>query len=94
MFSLLTDEYDKRYGINEDHLSRISELILQMQRKIPTHKHAGGHLRVNLSHVMINIIQLLRVELEKLIVVKLLIIQQLFFLQMKVGQKNMLKITI
>ena len=70
------------------------KLILQMQRKILTHKHAVGHLRVNLFHVMINIIQLLRVELEKLIVVKLLMEQQLFFLQMKVGQKNMLKIII
>ena len=94
MFSLLTDEYDKRYGIMKIIYREFQKLILQMQRKIQTHKHVGGHLRVNLFHGMINIIQLLRVELEKLIVVKLPMEQPLFFLQMKVEQKNMLKIII
>ena len=35
MFSELTDEYDKRYGINEDHLSKISEKNFGNAKKNP-----------------------------------------------------------
>ena len=41
MFSLLTDEYDKRYGINEDHLSRISEINLTNAKKNPNSQTRG-----------------------------------------------------
>jgi acetyl-CoA C-acetyltransferase len=41
MFSLLTDEYDKRYGINEDHLSRISEINLMNAKKNPNSQTRG-----------------------------------------------------
>ncbi len=33
MFSELTNEYDKRYGIDEDHLSRISEINFSNAKK-------------------------------------------------------------
>ena len=33
MFSELTNEYDKRYGINEDHLSKISEINFANAKK-------------------------------------------------------------
>ena len=35
MFSELTNEYDKRYGINEDHLSKISEINFGNAKKNP-----------------------------------------------------------
>lgn len=35
MFSLLTDEYDKRYGLDERYLSRISEINLTNAKKNP-----------------------------------------------------------
>jgi len=41
MFSELTNEYDKRYGINEDHLSRISEINFFNAKKNPNSQTRG-----------------------------------------------------
>ena len=41
MFSELTNEYDKRYGINEDHLSKISEINFGNAKKNPNSQTRG-----------------------------------------------------
>jgi acetyl-CoA C-acetyltransferase len=41
MFSELTNEYDKRYGINEDHLSKISEINFANAKKNPNSQTRG-----------------------------------------------------
>ena len=41
MFSELTNEYDKRYGIDEDHLSRISEINFSNAKKNPNSQTRG-----------------------------------------------------
>ena len=41
MFSELTNEYDKRYGINEDHLSTISEINFANAKKNPNSQTRG-----------------------------------------------------
>ena len=41
MFSELTNEYEKRYGINEDHLSKISEINFSNAKKNPNSQTRG-----------------------------------------------------